>query len=57
MVKVRDARRAYRMYYAQCFWSYDPNLRISATDIPWVAERLGKYGGRKTWEVRAKLCR
>ena len=57
MVKVREARRAYRKFHAQCFWSYRPDLRISAADVPWVAEQLMKQGGREAWRVGAKLCR
>jgi hypothetical protein len=57
MVKLREARRAYRQFYAHCFWSYDPDLKIAAADVPWVAEQLMKHGGRKAWEIGAKLCR
>jgi hypothetical protein len=57
MVKIREARRAYRKYHAQCFWSYRPDLRIGAQDIPWVAERLMKQGGQEAWRAGAKLCR
>ena len=57
MVAVREARRAYRRFYAQCFWSYAPDLRISSADVPWVAEQLRRHGGREAWEIAAKLCR
>ena len=57
MVRVREARRAYRRFHAQCFWSYDPDLRIGGSDVPWVAERLRRYGGRIAWDVAARLCR
>lgn len=57
MVKVREARRAFRTFYAQCFWSYDPNLRITAADVRWVAAQLMKHGGRRAWEAGSKLCR
>jgi hypothetical protein len=56
MVRVREARRAYRRFYSQCFWSYAPNLRITAADVPWVAEQLRRHGGREAWEVAARLC-
>ena len=56
MVSVREARRAYRRFYAQCFWSYAPDLRISRADVPWVAEQLRRHGGREAWEVAARLC-
>jgi hypothetical protein len=56
MVRVREARRAYRRFYAQCFWSYAPDLRITAADVPWVAEQLRRHGGREAWDVAARLC-
>lgn len=57
MVKLREARRAYRTFYPQCFWSYDPNLTINAADVPWVADQLMKHGNRKAWDIGNKLCR
>lgn len=57
MVKVREARKAYVRFHPQCFWSYRPDLVITAQDVPWVAEQLMKHGGREAWEAGAKLCR
>ena len=57
MVQVREARRAYRSFHAQCFWSYPHDLKVLASDVPWVAERLKKHGGRRAWELGARLCR
>jgi hypothetical protein len=57
MVRVREARRAYRTFHTRCFWSYDPDYSISITDIPWVVEQLRKHGGRKAWDKAAQLCR
>lgn len=57
MVRVREAQRAYRRFYSQCFWSYAPDLRITEADIPWVAEQLRRHGGREAWYVAARLCR
>jgi len=57
MVRVREARRAYRRFYAQCFWSYSPDLRITQADVPWVAEQLRRHGGREAWLVSERLCR
>ncbi len=56
MVRVREARRAYRRFHAKCFWSYDPDYRIGPSDVAWVAEQLRKHGGRDAWEVARKLC-
>jgi hypothetical protein len=57
MVRVREARRAFRRFRSTCFWSYRPDLVIGADDVPWVAEQLRKYGNRDAWRVAAKLCR
>lgn len=57
MVKVREARKAYAKFHAQCFWSYRPDLEITVQDVPWVAEQLMKQGGREAWQAGAKLCR
>lgn len=57
MVKVREAKRAYRRFHAECFWSFDPDYRIGVDDVPWVARQLRRHGGRSAWEVAARLCR
>lgn len=57
MVKIREARRAYRLFHARCFWSYDPKLLIQLTDVGWVADQLRKHGGREAWLVAERLCR
>ncbi|WP_434479132.1 hypothetical protein [Gemmatimonas sp.] len=57
MVRVREARRAYRTYYASCFWSYRADLVITRDDVAWVAEQLRKHGDRAAWLMAAKLCR
>ena len=57
MVRVREARRAYRRFHADCFWSFDPAYSIGPADIAWVAEQLRKHGGRDAWEVATTLCR
>ena len=57
MVRVREARRAYRRFHAECFWSFDPAYVVRSSDIPWVAEQLRKHGGREAWHVAGTLCR
>lgn len=57
MVRVREARRAYRRYHTKCFWSYRPDLTITREDVPWVAEQLMKLGNRESWKVGVRLCR
>ena len=57
MVRVREARRAFRRFRSTCFWSYRPDLVVGAADVPWVAEQLMKHGNREAWRVGARLCR
>lgn len=56
MVLVREARRAFKKFYSQCFWSHDPKYKVEIKDIEWVAEQLKKTGGRKAFEVGMRLC-
>lgn len=56
MVRLREARRAFRRYHTQCFWSCDPRYTVTMRDVPWVAEQLKKYGGRVGWDLGARLC-
>lgn len=55
MVRVREARRAFRRFHASCFWSSDPAYRVTLRDVPWVAAKLREFGGRAGWEVAATL--
>jgi hypothetical protein len=57
MALTREARKAYKRYFARCFWSYNPGLKITTADIPWVAEQLRKNGDRRAWEIAERLCR
>lgn len=56
MVRIREARRAYRRFHARCFWSYPPDLDIGANDVEWVARTLMKHGDREAWTVGHRLC-
>ena len=57
MVRVREARRAFRRFYVQCFWSFQKDFQVTLEDIPWVVSQLRKNGNRETWELAARLCR
>lgn len=57
MVKVREARRAFRKFRTKCFWSYRSDLEIGLEDVAWVAEQLMKHGDREAWRIGARLCR
>ena len=57
MVRVREARRAFRRFHAMCFWSYRPDLTIGMDDVEWVGEQLMKHGNREAWRIGRSLCR
>ena len=57
MVRVREARRAFRRFRVRCFWSSPPGLEIKLQDVSWVAEQLMRHGDREAWRIGAKLCR
>ena len=57
MVRVREARRAFRRFHASCFWSFSPDLKIGLDDVSWVCEMLMKNGNREAWRIGRSLCR
>jgi hypothetical protein len=57
MVRIREARRAYREFHDRCFWGNPTDLRIIERDIQWVIEQLRRHGGRAGWERAERLCR
>ena len=56
MVRVREARRAYRRFHTECFWSFDPVFQVGPADVAWVAAQLRRHGGRDAWDIARKLC-
>lgn len=56
MVRVREARRAYRRFHSRCFWSFDPDYAVGPGDVSWVVQQLRKHGSRDAWEVARRLC-
>lgn len=55
--RVELARRAFKEFYPQCFWSYRADAEISEEDIPWVIRELRHYGGAKGYRAVTELCR
>lgn len=56
MVRIREARRAYRRFHTSCFWSYRPDLKIGMDDVAWVADTLMKHGNQEAWRLGRSLC-
>jgi len=57
MVRVREARRAFREFHAQCFWYLRKDMQINTEDIPEIVHGLRQNGGRRGFLLAAKLCR
>ena len=53
--RLKLAQQAFRDYFAQCFWSSDPDLQITEDLIPFVIRGLRHYGGHKGYKVAAEL--
>lgn len=57
MVRVREARRAFRTFHTQCFWYLRPDLVATLDDVPEIVRGLRQHGGRKGFRTAARLCR
>ncbi len=55
--RLELARRAFREFYAQCFWSYRQDAEITEERIPFVIRGLREHGGLAGYRVAAELCR
>ena len=55
--RLELARRAFKEFYAQCFWSYREDTMITEADIPWIIRELRHYGGAKGYQAVAEICR
>ena len=55
--RLELAKRAFKEFSAQCFWSADPNLEIREEHIPFVIRGLRYHGGHKGYRLAAELCR
>ncbi len=55
VVRVREARRAFRDFHAQCFWYMPPDMEITLEDVPEVARGLRLHGGRRGFLLAARL--
>ena len=55
--RLELARKAFKDFYAQCFWSYREDAEITRDKIPFVIRGLRENGGRAGYQVAAELCR
>ena len=57
MVRVREAKRAFRRFQAQCFWYMPEDMNITLADVPEIVRGLRQYGGREGFLLASRLCR
>ena len=55
--RLELARKAFKEFYAQCFWSYRADAEITESDIPWVLRELRHNGGHRGYRVAGEICR
>ncbi len=55
--RLELARKAFKEFYAQCFWSYREDAEITDEDIPWVLRELRLNGGHRGYRVAGEICR
>lgn len=56
MVRVREARKAFRAFHAQCFWFMREDMLVTLSDIPVIVRGLRQNGGRQGYLLAEKLC-
>jgi hypothetical protein len=55
--RLELARKAFKEFYAQCFWSYREDAEITEEDIPWVLRELRHNGGHRGYRLVGEICR
>ena len=50
------AKKAFREFYAQCFWSYREETEITEDKIAFVIRGLREHGGLAGYQIAAELC-
>jgi hypothetical protein len=55
MVAVREARRAFRVYKTQCFWSFDPDWSIHNAQVPLVIQTLRSEGNAQAFALAKRI--
>lgn len=54
--RLELARKAFKEFYAQCFWSYREDAQITEDKIPFVIRGLREHGGLPGYRIAAELC-
>ena len=55
--RLELARRAFKEFYVQCFWSWQESPEITEDTIPLIVRALRIHGGAKGYNIATELCR
>ncbi len=55
--RLEIARKAFKEFSAQCFWSSPVDLEVTEADIPFIVRGLRLHGGHKGYRIAIELCR
>jgi len=55
MAAVHEARRAFRDYKTQCFWSFDPAWNIQNEQVPLVIRTLRNEGNAQAFALAKRI--
>ena len=55
--RLELARRAFREFNVECFWSWQENPEITEETIPLIVRALRIHGGARGYEIATELCR
>jgi hypothetical protein len=55
--RIDLAQKAFREFYALCFWSYREDTEITEDKITFVIRGLREHGGLAGYQAAAELCR
>ena len=55
--RLELARKAFREFSAQCFWSAPADLEVTEADISFIIRGLRLHGGHKGHKIVDELCR
>jgi hypothetical protein len=57
MVAVREARKAFREYHPEIFWSAPKDMQVGEAEVPYVIDELRREGNREAFQKAGQLLR
>lgn len=54
--RLGRAQEIFKQFYAQCFWHYRKDLKVTKENLPLILDGLKKHGGTKGMLLAEELC-